>query len=92
MTLAASTVSLSGRISFADVALALCLVAASVVVSRVRGVGLEGDITVATVRSFVQRDVLPFQDEWEAAGELPRSFRDSPATSHKPPATSWCSS
>ena len=54
MMLAASTVSLSGRISFADVALALCLVAASVVVSRVRGVGLEEDITVATVRSFVQ--------------------------------------
>src|SRR5437867_2416015 len=40
MMLAASTVSLSGRISFADVALALCLVAASVVVSRVRRVAL----------------------------------------------------
>ena len=52
--LAASSLSLSGRISFADVALALCLVAASVVVSRIRGVGLEGDITLATVRAFVQ--------------------------------------
>ena len=54
MTLAASATSLSGRISLADVGLALCLVAASVVISRVRAVGLEGDITVATVRSFAQ--------------------------------------
>jgi acyl-CoA dehydrogenase len=27
-----------------------------------------------TVRRFVQRDVLPYQDEWERAGELPRSL------------------
>ena len=60
MMLAASTVSLSGRVSFADVALALCLVAASVVVSRLRGVGLEGDITVATVRAFVQLLAIGF--------------------------------
>jgi putative ABC transport system permease protein len=45
---------LSGQISFADVALALCLVAVSVVVSRVRGADLETDIVVATVRSFAQ--------------------------------------
>lgn len=45
---------LSGRISFADVALALCLVAVSVAVSRVRRTDLERDIVVATVRSFVQ--------------------------------------
>lgn len=45
---------LSGRISFADVALALCLVAVAVVVSRVRRTDLEADIVVATVRSFTQ--------------------------------------
>jgi acyl-CoA dehydrogenase len=28
----------------------------------------------ATVRGFVQRDVLPYQDDWERAGELPRSL------------------
>ncbi|HEX3336253.1 MAG TPA: acyl-CoA dehydrogenase family protein [Jatrophihabitans sp.] len=28
----------------------------------------------STVRGFVQRDVLPFQDQWEADGELPRSL------------------
>ncbi|WP_375493784.1 acyl-CoA dehydrogenase family protein, partial [uncultured Jatrophihabitans sp.] len=27
-----------------------------------------------TVRRFVHSDVLPYQDEWEAAGELPRSL------------------
>jgi acyl-CoA dehydrogenase len=27
-----------------------------------------------TVRRFVERDVLPHQDEWERAGELPRSL------------------
>jgi acyl-CoA dehydrogenase len=27
-----------------------------------------------TVRRFVRRDVLPYQDEWERAGELPRSL------------------
>jgi UDP-glucose/iron transport system permease protein len=54
MIAAASTVDLSGRVSFADVARALSLGAVSVVVSRVRRVGLEGDLVVATVRSFVQ--------------------------------------
>lgn len=45
---------LSGRISWADVALALLLVGVSVVVSRVRKAGLERDIAVATFRSFAQ--------------------------------------
>jgi putative ABC transport system permease protein len=45
---------LSGRITWADVALALLLVAVSIVVSRVRRTGLEGDIGVATLRSFAQ--------------------------------------
>jgi putative ABC transport system permease protein len=49
-----SSVGLSGSISFADVALALCLVAVAVIVSRVREVGLEGDLLVATFRSFAQ--------------------------------------
>jgi len=45
---------LSGRISWADVGLALLLVAVSIVVSRVRRTGLERDIGVATLRSFAQ--------------------------------------
>ena len=32
-----------------------------------------------TVRSFVQREVLPYQDQWEAAGELPRSLSERAA-------------
>ncbi len=28
----------------------------------------------ATVRGFTDRDVLPYQDDWERAGELPRSL------------------
>jgi acyl-CoA dehydrogenase len=28
----------------------------------------------ATVRGFVQREVLPYQDDWERAGELPRTL------------------
>jgi putative ABC transport system permease protein len=43
-----------GPVSFTDVALALLLVAVAVAVSRWRGVGLESDMAVATVRSFVQ--------------------------------------
>ena len=39
---------------FAEVLLSLVLVAVAVAVSRSRRVGLEGDITVATVRSFAQ--------------------------------------
>ena len=45
---------LSGRISWADVGLALLLVAVSVVVSRMRRADLERDIGVATFRSFTQ--------------------------------------
>ncbi|HJV08372.1 MAG TPA: iron export ABC transporter permease subunit FetB [Acidimicrobiales bacterium] len=45
---------LSGRISWADVGLALLLVAVSIVISRVRHTGLERDIAIATFRSFAQ--------------------------------------
>jgi len=45
---------LSGRISWADVGLALLLVAVSILVSRLRRTGLERDIGVATLRSFAQ--------------------------------------
>ena len=45
---------LSGRISWADVGLALLLVAVSVVVSRMRKADLERDIGIATFRSFAQ--------------------------------------
>lgn len=45
---------LSDAIGFPEVALSLLLVAVAVVISRVRRVGLEGDITVALVRSFAQ--------------------------------------
>jgi len=41
-------------VSFADVALALVLVAVALAVSRWRRVGLESDLAIATVRSFVQ--------------------------------------
>jgi putative ABC transport system permease protein len=43
-----------GPVSFGDVALALVLVAVALVVSWWRRVGLESDLAVATVRSFVQ--------------------------------------
>ncbi|MDQ1393366.1 MAG: UDP-glucose/iron transport system permease protein [Acidimicrobiaceae bacterium] len=45
---------LSAPISFGDVALSLVLVAVAVGVSRWQRVGLERDMTVATLRSFVQ--------------------------------------
>jgi putative ABC transport system permease protein len=45
---------LAGPVGFGDVALALLLVAVALTVSRWRGVGLESDMTVATVRAFVQ--------------------------------------
>ncbi len=41
-------------VGFGDVALSLLLVAVAVAVSRWRRVGLEGDLGLATVRSFVQ--------------------------------------
>lgn len=45
---------LSGSVGFAEVAMSMLLVAVAVVISRVRRVGLEGDMTVALVRSFAQ--------------------------------------
>ncbi|HET7488178.1 MAG TPA: iron export ABC transporter permease subunit FetB [Acidimicrobiales bacterium] len=45
---------LSGAIGYKDVALAVALVAVGMVISRVRGLGLEKDMAVATIRSFVQ--------------------------------------
>jgi acyl-CoA dehydrogenase len=32
-----------------------------------------------TIRGFVRRDVLPYQDAWEAEGELPRSLHERAA-------------
>jgi putative ABC transport system permease protein len=52
---AASTESgFGGPVGFSDVALALLLVVVALVVSRWRRVGLESDMTVATVRAFGQ--------------------------------------
>ncbi len=45
---------LSGAVGYPEVALAVALVAVGVVISRMRGLGLEGDMVVATVRSFGQ--------------------------------------
>lgn len=45
---------LSGSIGFAEVALSIVLVGVGIVISRLRRVGLEGDIGIALVRSFVQ--------------------------------------
>ena len=43
-----------GPVGFSDVALALLLVGVALAVSRWRRVGLESDMAVATVRSFIQ--------------------------------------
>lgn len=45
---------LSGAVGFAEVALALLLVGVGALISRYRRLGLEGDVVVATVRSFAQ--------------------------------------
>lgn len=45
---------ISGRVSYAEVGLALVLVALAIAISRLRGAGLERDVVVATVRSFTQ--------------------------------------
>jgi putative ABC transport system permease protein len=45
---------LTGRVGYPEVALALLLVAVAAAISRQRGASLEGDIAVATVRSFAQ--------------------------------------
>ncbi len=59
---------LSGRISMADVGLALCLCAVAVVISRARRADLETDIVVATVRSFAQLLAIGFVLEWVFGG------------------------
>ena len=51
---AAASSGFGGPVGFGEVALALLLVAVALAVSRWRQVGLENDLTVATVRSFVQ--------------------------------------
>jgi len=33
----------------------------------------------ATIRGFVEREILPYQDEWERTGELPRSLHRAAA-------------
>ena len=48
------SLNLSANVTFADVGLAVSLVAVAVIVSRVRRVGLEQDLLVATFRSFAQ--------------------------------------
>jgi putative ABC transport system permease protein len=45
---------LSAPITYSDVALSILLVVVAILVSRWRKVGLEGDMVVATIRSFVQ--------------------------------------
>ena len=54
MLIAAGASGLTGPVSFGDVALALLLVVVALGASRWRAIGLESDLTVATVRSFVQ--------------------------------------
>jgi putative ABC transport system permease protein len=55
---------LSGRIGFGEVALSLLLVAVAAAVSWRRKAGLEGDILVATFRSFAQLMAVGFVLEW----------------------------
>ena len=55
---------LSGEITIAHVGLSILLVAVAVLISRVRRLGLEGDITVATVRAFGQLLAVGFVLEW----------------------------
>jgi putative ABC transport system permease protein len=55
---------LSGEITIAHVGLAILLVAVAVVISRLRRLGLEGDITVATVRAFAQLLAVGYVLEW----------------------------
>ncbi|MDQ4133057.1 MAG: iron export ABC transporter permease subunit FetB [Actinomycetota bacterium] len=55
---------LSGSITIAHVGLSILLVALAVAISRLRRLGLEGDITVATVRSFAQLLAVGFVLEW----------------------------
>jgi putative ABC transport system permease protein len=55
---------LSGRIGFGEVALSLVLVGVAVAISWRRRTGLEGDILVATFRSFAQLLAVGFALEW----------------------------
>lgn len=59
---------LSGRIGFGDVALAVALVVVAAGISRLRGAGLERDVLVATVRSFVQLLAIGFVLEFVFGG------------------------
>jgi putative ABC transport system permease protein len=51
---AGSASALSQPVSYVDVGLAVLLVVVAIAVSRVRGLGTEADLAIATVRSFVQ--------------------------------------
>ena len=59
---------LSGRVGFEEVGLSLVLVAVAVLISWRRGAGLEGDMLVATFRSFAQLLAIGFVLEWVFGG------------------------
>ena len=59
---------LSGRIGFGEVALSLLLVGVAVAISWRRRAGLEGDMLVATFRSFAQLLAVGFVLEWVFGG------------------------
>jgi putative ABC transport system permease protein len=59
---------LSGRVGFGEVALSLVLVGVAVVISWRRRAGLEGDMLVATFRSFAQLLAIGFVLEWVFGG------------------------
>lgn len=52
--LAAAAINLGKDIGYPEVALAVLLVGVAILISRIRGVGLEGDLLVGAVRSFFQ--------------------------------------
>src|SRR6516165_3869694 len=54
LMLASSGSALSGPVTLGDVALSVSLVAVAVAISAWQRLGLESDMTVATVRSFLQ--------------------------------------
>ena len=59
---------LSGSVGFGEVALSLVLVAVAVAISWRRKAGLEGDMVVATVRSFAQLLAIGYVLEWVIGG------------------------
>lgn len=59
---------LSGRIGYEEVALSLVLVAVALAISWRRKAGLEGDMLVATFRSFAQLLAVGFVLEWVFGG------------------------